>query len=101
MKVHAVFPADKQSRIFNRDASCFGADCFSGSFYQNIKCDGWSERSLTKSNVNPHKKKRLVSCENLLFEVDDFVAAVYRSNCQVYTEQNKNVDDDDAFISFL
>ena len=30
-------------------------------FTQNTKCDGWSERSLTKSNVNLHKKESPVS----------------------------------------
>lgn len=35
------------------------------------------------------------------FEVGDFVAAVYRSLCQVYIRQIKEADEDDAFISFL
>ena len=76
MKVHAVFPADTQSNIFVRDTSCFCVDYFSGPFNENTKCDGWSERSLTKSNIIPHKKKIPVSCKNLLFEAGDFVAVV-------------------------
>ena len=41
-------------------------DCYKGFFNQNTKGNGWSERSLTKSNVNPYKKKIPVSRENLL-----------------------------------
>ena len=41
-------------------------DCYKGSFNQNTKGNGWSQRSLTKSNVNPYKKKIPVSRENLL-----------------------------------
>ena len=61
----------------------FCPDCFSGSFNQNTKCDGRSEQPLTKPIANPGKMKISMSCENLLFELDDFVAAVYRSDCQV------------------
>lgn len=103
MKVHVTpQPTDMHNNIFVRDMSCFWADCFSGSFSQNAKCDdGWSKRSLTKSNVNPHKGKIPVPRENLLFEVGDFVTAAYLSDCQVYIWQIKAVSDNVAFILFL
>lgn len=83
-----------------RDTSRFCADCFRSSFNQNTKWDGWSEQSLTKSNVKPLKKKIPISHENLSFEIGDFVLAVYWSDYHVFIRQIKEVGDD-AFISLL
>lgn len=59
------------------------------------------ERSPTKSNIKPFKKKLPVSPKNLSFEVGDFAAAAYRSDYPAYIGQIKEPDRNYVFISFL
>ena len=101
MKIHAILP-HVANELWVRDTSCFGSCCFNGSFQKKTKCTGWRlvnlKVRLTKS-TDEYVLKKNVNEEAVVFDVNDYVAAVY--DRRVYIGEITEVEESEANISFL
>ena len=55
---------------------------------------------VRRASVNTSSAAAFSSAE-VVIEVDDFIAAIYRDNGRVYNGKVTDVDESDAFVSFL
>ena len=66
-------------------------------------CEGWKEHCLSREIVSRATKLKALPAAQLSIDLkeEDYVAAVYSEDCQVYISQVVKLDEDDTLISFM
>ena len=128
MEIHAVIGIGP-NKVYVRNTSCYCINCFLSAFKKSTCCDGWREVDMRRNDAKKAKTKSrdekqpahstrvpvnlkrrapvntssapAFSSAEVVIEVDDFIAAIYRDNGRVYIEKVTDVDESDAFVSFL
>ena len=94
-------------------------NCFDKTFQPLSLCEGWKEHCLSREVVSRATKLKALPAAQFQFQSDargnkdadakvsidlkeeDFIAAVYSEDCQVYIGKVLEVDEDDTLISFI
>ena len=94
-------------------------NCFYKTFQPLFLCEGWKEHCLSREAVSRATKIKALPAaqlqsqpdarrnkdtdakESISLKEEDFVAAVYSEDCQVYIGKVLEVDEDDTLISFM
>ena len=117
MKIHSVF-SPAVNEIWAREVSCYCLNCFDKTFQPLFLCEGWKEHCPSREAVSRATKIKALPAAELQSQPDarrnkdtdakesirlkeDFVAAVYSEDCQVYIGKVLEVDEDDTLISFM
>ena len=118
MKTHSVF-SPAVNEIWAREVSCYCLNCFDKTFQLLFLCEGWKEHCLSREAVSRATKIKALPAaqlqsqpdarrnkdtdakESVSLKEEDFVAAVYSEDCQVYIGKVLEVDEDDILISFM
>ena len=118
IKFHSVFSA-AVNEIWAREVPCHCLKCFDKTFQPLSLCEGWKEHCLSREVVCRATKLKVLPAAQLQSQPDsrrnkdtdaklpidlkeeDFVAADYSEDCQVYIGTVLEVDKDDTLISFM
>ena len=118
VKIHSVF-SPAVNEIWAREVSCYCLNCFDKTFQPLLLCEGWKEHCLSREAVSRATKIKALPAaqlqsqpdarrnkdtdakESISLKEEDFVAAVYSEDCQVYIGKVLEVDEDDTLISFM
>ena len=103
IKSHAVVP--KNGGRFSREESCYCQDCLK----REKLCGGWIWHCMSKKTAEgtndryPEIMEELTATERqeIIPEVDDFVAAVYDGQWYISRVEKVDNSDRDAYISFM
>ena len=92
LKLHAVFPHEEPNKIWVINMSCICQKCFNDGFMPESTCKGWRVANLRKLNNG-------FGSNNIILEVDEYVAAVYDRN--VYLGKTIEVDESEVHAFFF
>ena len=111
MKIHSVF-SPAANEIWALDISCYCLNCFDKTFQPLSLCERWKEHCLSRevvsklkalpaAQLDARRNKDVDAKLSIDLKEEDFVAAVYSEDCQVYISKVLEVDEDDTLISFI
>ena len=101
MKLHAVLP-HSPNKFWVRNTSYFNNCCFNDNSFQpqpNISCQCW--RLIRLNRKTSDSPQKLLNSDDVLLNLNDYVAAVYGVDKKVYIGKVIDVDQTDINVNVL